>query len=82
MTCDARDADDLEGASALLLCPEVTNRDVSKAHRKRYPGDELVRPDHALVLAAEANRLDGLGPDLFVTQLSEKTGSLTLGRMI
>ncbi len=68
-----------EEASGALLRNEVTKGDVAIEYRMRcFLGDESVRADNALALAAESARFDELRRELFAHQPAENSGGFTI----
>jgi protein-disulfide isomerase len=78
-----------EEASGSLLRREVAKGHVAVEYRMRcFLGEESVRADNALALAAELGRFDELRRELFANQPAENSGGFTvadlteLGRLV
>src|SRR3984957_11858694 len=68
-----------EEASGDLVRSEVAAGTVAVEYRMRcFLGDESVRADNALALAAESGRFDQLRRELFAAQPAESTGGFTV----
>jgi protein-disulfide isomerase len=72
-----------EESSGELLQGEVTRGLISVEYRMRcFLGDESVRADNALALAAEAGRFDELRREVFAAQPPEQTGGFTTSDLL
>ena len=68
-----------EEASGDLVRSEVAAGSVAVEYRMRcFLGDESVRADNALALAAEADRFDQLRQEMFASQPPEGSGGFTV----
>jgi protein-disulfide isomerase len=68
-----------EEASGDLVRTEVAAGTVAVEYRMRcFLGDESVRADNALALAAEADRFDQLRQEVFASQPPENSGGFTV----
>jgi hypothetical protein len=72
-----------EETSGNLLRREVGKGEVAVEYRMRcFLGDESVRADNALALAAEFGRFDELRRELFANQPAENSGGFTVADLI